>query len=205
MKKIVFGLIGLFIVSQFLVSCSSESDVLSQFSKRKYLKKYKAKNVDYEDNIGKKQNDLASEEATVLNNEIIYVADNEVQLSGLTKESIEIIDYVESSESQSEIIANIPNSLTNDYSFWNKYDRSYKAKYSQAQLAINYSSPPTSSGGAAHWTNIVAFVTGILGVPVAAFVFGAIGVLGDKPGKIFGVLGMVFAVIWIIIILAVLI
>lgn len=62
MKKIVFGLVILFIASQLFVSCSSENEILSQFSKRKYLKKVKDKNVKYDDKIGELENELAYEE-----------------------------------------------------------------------------------------------------------------------------------------------
>lgn len=51
MKKIIVGLIVLFIGSQLIVSCSSGDKVLNQFSKRKYLKKYKKENTKYKDNI----------------------------------------------------------------------------------------------------------------------------------------------------------
>jgi hypothetical protein len=42
MKKILFGLLILAIGSQLLTSCNSSSSVLNQFSKRKYLKSFKA-------------------------------------------------------------------------------------------------------------------------------------------------------------------
>ena len=53
MNKILFGLVSLFLASQLFVSCSSESDVMSQFSKRKYLKKFQNKNVNDKDVINK--------------------------------------------------------------------------------------------------------------------------------------------------------
>ena len=56
MKKILFGLMSLFLASQLFVSCSSENDVLSQFSKRKYLQKFDNKNVKQKDVINKYDN-----------------------------------------------------------------------------------------------------------------------------------------------------
>lgn len=47
----ILGTVAIFIASIFLVSCSSESDVLGSFSKRKYLKNFKEKKVKYEDKV----------------------------------------------------------------------------------------------------------------------------------------------------------
>ena len=56
MKKIVVVVISLFFASQLFVSCSSENDILSQFSKRKYLKKFDDKNMKQNDVINKYDN-----------------------------------------------------------------------------------------------------------------------------------------------------
>lgn len=58
MKKIVVVVISLFFASQLFVSCSSENDVLSQFSKRKYLKKFDDKNMKQNDIINKYDNNI---------------------------------------------------------------------------------------------------------------------------------------------------
>lgn len=51
MKKMILGTVAIFVASLFLVSCSSESDVLGSFSKRKYLKNFKEKKVKYDNKI----------------------------------------------------------------------------------------------------------------------------------------------------------
>ncbi len=58
MKKIVVVVISLFFASQLFVSCSSENEILSQFSKRKYLKKFDDKNMKQNDIINKYDNNL---------------------------------------------------------------------------------------------------------------------------------------------------
>lgn len=63
MKKILFGLIILFVGTQVMTSCSSESNVLSQFSKRKYMKRFKSKDIKQKDAINDK--DLEIEYAKV--------------------------------------------------------------------------------------------------------------------------------------------
>jgi uncharacterized membrane protein YqaE (UPF0057 family) len=60
MKKIIFGFIILFVGTQLMTSCSSDSNVLSQFSKRKYMKRFKTKDVKYKDQINKRENNYAS-------------------------------------------------------------------------------------------------------------------------------------------------
>ena len=48
MKRVSLNLVGLFIMSLLIASCSSENTILGQFSKRKYLKKVKDKNIQFE-------------------------------------------------------------------------------------------------------------------------------------------------------------
>lgn len=213
MRKVAYGLVSLIIASQFLVSCSSESEILGQFSKRKYLKKYKAKELKYEERVEARENEIVYQEIRKAKEEPAYASQDKEELvydsqkkenvfsSEQNKELKEVILVTQ----QEESVQHVSNSMDFEYSFWDKYNKNYKDQSFEFKEKADYATPPKSSGGAAHWTNIVGFVTGILGVPIAAFVFGAIGVLGDKPGKIFGVLGMVFAIIWIIVLLAVLI
>ena len=119
MKKVVFGLFCLFLASQMFVSCSSESDVMSQFSKRKYLKKFKSKNVKYEENVNPYDNNLeyaSAEEVNVYSDEPV-----DYQL-----EEIEAIDNSVMIEFPTEKIQSIAIANTTtpkDYSDWNKYNR----------------------------------------------------------------------------------
>lgn len=57
MKRIIIGLSLIFIGSQLFMSCSSENAVVSQFSKRKYLKNFKENKLNNDDKIIKKTND----------------------------------------------------------------------------------------------------------------------------------------------------
>ncbi len=115
MRKVVFGLVTLFIVSQFLVSCGSENEILGQFSKRKYLKKYKAKEVKYEDKVGK------------IDNEVVYIKtekqENEV-VASTTEEVIASSVVIEDNKPEN-VIAKIEKNTTliNDYTAWNNYNR----------------------------------------------------------------------------------
>lgn len=168
MRKILFGLIGLFIVSQFMFSCSSESDVLSQFSKRKYLKKYKAKNVKYEDNIDERQNDLAFENTFASNDEIVYAYNNEGQLNGLSKENIELTDQIELSENKNVKISNISNTITNDYSFWNNYNRKVDLSFYESTKLIKHKTKSTADTSA---IVLIILCVLIITAPLAVYLY----------------------------------
>ncbi|MDG1477307.1 MAG: hypothetical protein P8Q14_09180 [Vicingaceae bacterium] len=84
MKKIIFFLI----VSTFLISCGSQNNTLSQFSKRKYLKKYKPSKKVKDDPI----NTYAFEQKEAT--EAVYAA-KEVQPKRFVLNEIEEDDYAE--------------------------------------------------------------------------------------------------------------
>ncbi len=56
MKRIIIGLSLIFVGSQLFVSCSSENAVISQFSKRKYLKNFKENKLNNNDKINQREN-----------------------------------------------------------------------------------------------------------------------------------------------------
>jgi hypothetical protein len=118
MKKIVFGLVGLFIASQLLVSCSSENTMLSQFSKRKYLKKFKEKNVKYEDKVGELETEVAYE---VKQQEVITASVKE-EISPVKVQEEKTLEVATLTTEQQEQITKVK-TLVNDYSDWNKYNR----------------------------------------------------------------------------------
>ena len=118
MKKVLFGLVSLFLASQLFVSCSSENDIMSQFSKRKYLKKTKSKNVKYEDNINKHDNQL--DYMVNVDEYASSVEPTEYQL-----DEIEVVDNFNAIEleAEKEVQLNLIKEVVKDYSDWNKYNR----------------------------------------------------------------------------------
>lgn len=118
MKKIVFGLVGLFIASQLMVSCSADSEMLSQFSKRKYLKKFKSKDVKYEDKVGELETEIAYE---TKQEEIVTAAVEQKVTSVQAQEEKSIVFATLSTDKQQQITK--VKTLANDYSEWNKYNR----------------------------------------------------------------------------------
>jgi uncharacterized membrane protein YqaE (UPF0057 family) len=78
MKKIVFGLLIVLIGSLIVTSCSSDRDVLSQFSKRKYLKNFKKEKGKDKDNINDYQYAAATtpdEDSYIASNDKVVVED----------------------------------------------------------------------------------------------------------------------------------
>ncbi len=100
MKKVSLNLAGLFIMSILIASCSSENTLLSQFSKRKYLKKVKDKNIQYKDPI----EELTNEKAT--NNEIENIfafTQEELTTVEVKNEHIELEEKITTSNSEQKI------------------------------------------------------------------------------------------------------
>lgn len=115
MRKVIFGLVGLFIVSQFMVSCSSESEILGQFSKRKYLKKYKAKEVRYEDKVGEVDNEIAYTKSEKQEDVVVASTEEEVVVSSVVIEENRTENIKVNTENTTVAI--------NDYTAWNNYNR----------------------------------------------------------------------------------
>lgn len=88
MKKIIFGLVVLFIGTQIMTSCSSESNVLSQFSKRKYMKRFKAKDLKYNDEINERENNFTAVEKV---EERTYASSN-TELTAVGLEDVNVLD-----------------------------------------------------------------------------------------------------------------
>lgn len=121
-SRILVGLIVLFIGSQILVSCSSESEVLSNFSKRKYTKSFKKSKLKDDDNIAKykgnnesnsNSNEYASSNDKVITDEIIEEKNDNEQF--VTEELSEKIELKE-------------DNINKDYSEWNNYNRKFNIK-----------------------------------------------------------------------------
>ncbi|MCO6501417.1 MAG: hypothetical protein J5I47_13735 [Vicingus serpentipes] len=120
MKKILFVLGAVLILSQLFVSCSADNEILSQFSKRKYLKKYKSENARYEDNIGERDNIVFKQRKP----EVITVSSGEdltFQEIDYDVEKIEEIKYTTKTNKMSSEIKKV----TVDYSNWNSYNRDF--------------------------------------------------------------------------------
>ncbi len=168
MKKILFAFTALFMLSMVFTSCSSDNDVLSQFSKRKYLKKYKSKNVKYEDKIEERENNLAygqteqkqevtastQEDVQVLANSVEVNYEQEVKFGAETMEKLSLVK-----------------SYAKDYSEWNSYNRDFNyfdMNTKSAELNNYHNSRSVSNSRA---SDVVLVILCIFLPPVAVVVF----------------------------------
>lgn len=126
MKKIIIGLSLIFIGSQLFMSCSSENAVVSQFSKRKYLKNFKENKLNNNDKINQRENiyELTEVESTA-NEEVTLTASSikEINLSTTTTENNELASTVETSFETIEKEAFETLKSKSDYN-WDSYNRS---------------------------------------------------------------------------------
>jgi uncharacterized membrane protein YqaE (UPF0057 family) len=117
MKKMILGTVAIFVASLFLVSCSSESDVLGSFSKRKYLKNYKEKKVKYEDKV--EELELASTKQIKTENLVI----NQTAQPQVTLTSVEPIVLT---KKEQKIAIKTAIKEVRD---WNKYNRNIEENF----------------------------------------------------------------------------
>jgi len=108
----------LFVVTQLLVSCSADNEILSQFSKRKYLKKYKSENVKYEDKIEGRSNELAFNEET---SQVFTASSDENSITQIIDDEVK---EIKKEEPVAEVLPEIKE-IRMDYSNWNSYNRDF--------------------------------------------------------------------------------
>lgn len=121
MKKIVYSLVSIFIVSQCLVSCSSDNTALSDFSKRKYMKRFKADKTKYEDKVEERKNSVKY--SAVSANDVLLAASADEYKQPVAHE-VEIEKKEIKAETTEE---NVDNSvaLINDNKVWSSYNRNW--------------------------------------------------------------------------------
>lgn len=164
MKKIILSTAGLFALSLIMISCSSESDVLSSFSKRRYLKNFKESKKTYEINI---EEQIASiEEVKEIKNDE-PIASNSVE----TIEEFEN-DVVLTQEAVQKAIALTPKKvskqLEKEYRNWDKFNRNYSTELLASSKEYNY---VTLNNSSARVNEIVLAILAIFIPPLAVFLF----------------------------------
>jgi uncharacterized membrane protein YqaE (UPF0057 family) len=117
MKKMILGTVAIFVASLFLVSCSSESDVLGSFSKRKYLKNFKEKKVKYENKV--EELELASTKQVQVEDLIV---NNSVELTAV-ENKIESIVF--SKKEQRKAVRTTVKEMRD----WNQYNRTIEESF----------------------------------------------------------------------------
>lgn len=113
----ILGTVAIFVASLFLVSCSSESDVLGSFSKRKYLKNFKEKKVKYENKV--EELELASTKQVQVEDLIV---NNSVELTAV-ENKIESIVF--SKKEQRKAVRTTVKEMRD----WNQYNRTIEESF----------------------------------------------------------------------------
>lgn len=197
MKKIVFALVGLFILSQFIVSCGSENQILSQFSKKKYLKRVKKEKKLENINVG--NTDFLVEKDRVN----LDISNREFIINTEEIEELQKQDYNEISEEAIialNINSNFEEYLKNDIIESNKI-------LALPDTVYHMKDPNAPKEKQVHWTGYTAFITGLIGIAAGGIIFGIIGIymtLSEKEkykGIGWSILGLLFGIGWAIFIL----
>lgn len=164
MKKIILSTAGLFALSLIMISCSSESDVLSSFSKRKYLKNFKENKKTYEVNI---------EEKTASIEEVKEIEINEP----IASNSVETIEEFENNvvltqDAVQKAIVLTPKKVTKqlekEYRNWDKFNRNYSNELLASKNEFNIINSNNSS---ARVNEIVLAILAIFIPPLAVYLY----------------------------------
>lgn len=162
MKKIVLGTLGLFVGSLLLVSCSSEGDVLSSFSKRKYLKNFKENKKSYEVNIEEQTAHLEEvktvEKLTEISiPEVATIEKNDITLNQETIESANV-----------STPKKVTKQIEKEYRNWDKFNRNYQTELLASNKEINLFNSKKSS---AKVDDVVLVILGIFIPPLAVYLY----------------------------------
>lgn len=163
MKKLILGLAVIFLGSMFFTSCSSDSAVMSQFSKRKYMKNFKKSKVKQKENIDEYQYALAvngsnAKVATVeeVTMEEIVATDDATMVAFKSENKVataKVKGNVEVAESFSTE-KTIKTDMTEAVAFHNTKDNNSKISSNNAQV-----------------NSIVLIILGILLPPLAVYLY----------------------------------
>lgn len=159
MKKILFRLSLGIVVSLFLFSCSSESDMLSSFSKRKYLKNFKEKKVKYENKI--EEVELATTKRFDIDKLNLNEFNNDLALN---KKKVEF-----SIQNRNSIVKKIEKELKD----WNKYNRKYDANFlaSNHEAIVMHEKFNKVKVNASQVNDVVLIILGIFIPPLAVYLY----------------------------------
>lgn len=162
MKKIVLGTLGVFIGSLLLVSCSSESSVLSSFSKRKYLKNFKESKKSYEVIVEEETAQLEEVKTQEIVLETTTPTNTLVEVSNviLTPETIKLANAVAPKK--------VTKQIEKEYRNWDKFNRTYENELLVSKEQYNHAEKSASS---LRVNEIVLAILAIFIPPLAVFLF----------------------------------
>ncbi len=155
MKKIILGTVGIFLASIFFVSCSSESDVLGSFSKRKYLKNFILK---FDNKIEDRDVELASVKS-------VSTIAIEEEATPVLKNNTKGISFVGLTTIEQKTIAR---EVKKELVDWNKYNRIVQDNFLASKEIQIRDYSISNNQRAAEW---VLAVLAIFIPPLAVFLY----------------------------------
>ncbi len=158
MKKIILGTVGIFLASIFFVSCSSESDVLGSFSKRKYLKNFKEKKEKFDNKIEDRDVELASVKS-------VSTIAIEEEATPVLKNNTKGISFVGLTTIEQKTIAR---EVKKELVDWNKYNRIVQDNFLASKEIQIRDYSISNNQRAAEW---VLAVLAIFIPPLAVFLY----------------------------------
>ena len=174
MKKIIIGLSLIFIGSQLFMSCSSENSVVSQFSKRKYLKNFKENKLNNNDKINQRESTYELAEIESKSNEEITLTastNEEINLSTTITENNELVSTVETSTEIIEKEAFETLKSKTDYN-WNSYNRTIDfSKMNDANKAFKGENIAQHNFQSKQAHDLVLILCGIFLPPLGVFLY----------------------------------
>lgn len=195
MKKLLVGLIGIFLVHLFFVSCSSENDILSQFSKRKYLKNFKEKNIKYQ---ATDDESSITEFTSSTSNPTNYLLDEIVETDNswafeLNKEQISQVQKIKEPSSNYSELSLFTQTMVNQN---NKIISTPDSTY------IVYNKQPVVRK--VHWAAFASFFSALIGLIIGGVVFGIIGIIAivshpeKYKGKGWAIAGILMSLLFLL-------
>tara|TARA_R100000750_G_scaffold43352_1_gene28641 strand:+ start:17313 stop:17945 length:633 start_codon:yes stop_codon:yes gene_type:complete len=174
MKKIIIGLSLIFIGSQMFMSCSSENAVVSQFSKRKYLKNFKENKLNNNDKINQRESTYELAEIESKSNEEITLTvsiTEEINLSTTITENNQLASTVETSAEIIEKEAFETLKSKTDYN-WNSYNRTIDfSKMNDANKAFKGENIAKHNFQSKQAHDLVLILCGIFLPPLGVFLY----------------------------------
>lgn len=131
MKKVLIGLVVLFVGIQLITSCSSENNVLSQFSKRKYMKRFKSKDLKYKNVINERKNEFVAVEKVDARN-TASICSKSSNYKDLEEETLDGLRNKEILDEKAEDVKAYKKNYSNSYSV-----KSYKPFVDFSSLDVN--------------------------------------------------------------------
>ncbi|OFY89267.1 MAG: hypothetical protein A3K10_17985 [Bacteroidetes bacterium RIFCSPLOWO2_12_FULL_31_6] len=162
MKKIILGILGLFVGSLLLVSCSSEEDVLSSFSKRKYLKNFKENKKSYEVNLEEQTAKVEEIKSQEVMSETTSLTSSIIEENNVTLNQ-ETIDLATVSTPKKVV-----KQIKKEYRNWDKFNRNYSAELLASSKEYNQLISKNSSSKV---DDIVLVILGIFIPPLAVYLY----------------------------------